>query len=94
MSSNLSAVPASNMAIMEVNFPSGYTADIDTLPSLEAYQNVQKVETKNDDTTVILYFSNITTLEYCPTVSAFRVHKTAKHRPVPVVIYDYYDSCK
>lgn len=32
--------------------------------------------------------------EYCPTVSAFRTHKVAKQKPVPVTIYDYYDSCK
>lgn len=84
----------SNMAVMEVNFPSGFTADVDSLPSLEVSQNVQKVETKNGDTTVILYFNNLTQIEYCPTVSAYKTHKVAKHRPVPVVIYDYYDSCK
>lgn len=32
--------------------------------------------------------------EYCPTVSAFRTHKVAKQKPVPVSVYDYYDSCK
>lgn len=32
--------------------------------------------------------------EYCLTVSAFRTHKVAKQKPVPVTIYDYYDSCK
>lgn len=30
--------------------------------------------------------------EYCPTISAFRTHKVAKQKPVPVTIYDYYDS--
>lgn len=85
---------ASNMAVMEVTFPSGFTADVDSLPSLEVSQNVQKVETKNSDTTVVLYFNNFTTYEYCPTVSAFRTHKVAKQKPVPVILYDYYDSCK
>lgn len=81
------------MAVMEVTLPSGFTADIDALPSLEVSQNVQKVETKDDLTKIILYFNNITRLEYCPTVSAFRTHKVAKQKPVPVVVYDYYDSC-
>lgn len=31
--------------------------------------------------------------EYCPTISAYRTHKVAKQKPVPVSIYDYYDSC-
>lgn len=32
--------------------------------------------------------------EYCPTVSAFRTHKVARQRPVPVTVFDYYDQCK
>lgn len=82
------------MAVMEVNLPSGFTADIDSLPSLEVSQNVRKVLTKNSDTRVILYFNNLTTTEYCPTVSAFRTHKVAKLRPSYIIVYDYYDSCK
>lgn len=94
MSRNLTETAESNMAVMEVNFPSGFTADTDSLPSLEVSQNVQRVETKNEDTTVMLYFNNISMIEYCPTVSAFRTHKVADLRPVYVTIYDYYDSCK
>jgi CD109 antigen len=30
----------------------------------------------------------------CPTVQAYRVFKVAEQRKVPVVMYDYYDSCK
>lgn len=82
------------MAVMEVNLPSGFTADVDSLPSLEVSQNVQKVETSHGLTKIILYFNNISRTEYCPTISAFRTHKVAKQKPVPVVIYDYYDSCK
>ncbi|KAJ3654530.1 hypothetical protein Zmor_013712 [Zophobas morio] len=95
VSRNLSVSPESNMAVMEVNLPSGFTADVDSLPSLEVSQNVQKVETKNSLTKIVLYFNNITSLyEYCPTISAFRTHKVAKQKPVAVVIYDYYDSSK
>ncbi|KAI4464831.1 macroglobulin / complement [Holotrichia oblita] len=93
VSRNLSENSASNMAVMEVNLPSGFTVDVDSLPSLEVSQNVQKVETKND-TTVVLYFHNTTIQEYCPTVSAFRTHKVAKQKPVAVTIYDYYDSSR
>lgn len=79
---------------MEVNLPSGFTADVDALPSLQVSQNVKLVETKNRDTTVILYFEKMVRDEYCPTVSAFRTHKVAQQRPAPVLIYDYYDTCK
>ncbi|KAK5646677.1 hypothetical protein RI129_005141 [Pyrocoelia pectoralis] len=94
VSKNLTSQPESNMAVMEVSLPSGFTADLDSLPSLEVSQHVQKVETKNGHTTVILYFNNLTIFEYCPTVSAFRTHKVAKQKPVPVIVYDYYDSSR
>ncbi|XP_012136997.1 thioester-containing protein 1 allele R1 isoform X2 [Megachile rotundata] len=84
----------SNMVVMEVNLPSGFTVDRDSLPSLEVSQNVKRVETKNGDTMVILYFDEMNRQEYCPTVSAFRTHKVAKQKPVAVSIYDYYDSSR
>ncbi|XP_076646328.1 thioester-containing protein 1 allele R1 isoform X2 [Halictus rubicundus] len=84
----------SNMVVMEVSLPSGFTVDKDSLPSLEVSQNVKRVETKEGDTVVILYFDKMDRREYCPTVSAFRTHKVAKQKPVPVTVYDYYDSSR
>lgn len=84
----------SNMAVMEVEFPSGMTVDSDTLPSLENYQAVKKVETKNGDSVVVLYFDSLNRTESCPTLSAFRTHKVANQKPASVIIYDYYDTGK
>lgn len=84
----------SNMAVMEVQFPSGFTADLDTLPSLEVSENVMKVETKNADTVVVVYFDHLTRKELCPTLDAFRTQKVAEQRRAAVTIYDYYDNCK
>ncbi|XP_067205128.1 thioester-containing protein 1 allele R1-like isoform X2 [Linepithema humile] len=84
----------SNMAVMEVSLPSGFTVDRDSLPSLEISSHVKRVETKEGDTMVVLYFDKMVKQEYCPTVSAFRTHKVAKQKPVPVSIYDYYDSSR
>lgn len=94
----ISFVPAgiynqSNMAVMEVQFPSGFTADLDTLPSLEVSENVKKVETKDGDTVVIVYFDHIGRKEICPTLDAFRTHKVAMQKPAAVTLYDYYDNC-
>ena len=47
------------MAVMEVSFPSGFTVDQDALPSLELTQHVKRVETKNGDTMVVLYFDKV-----------------------------------
>lgn len=81
------------MAVMEVQFPSGFTADLDTLPSLEVSENVMKVETKNADTVVVVYFDHLTRKELCPTLDAFRTQKVAEQRRAAVTIYDYYDNC-
>ncbi|XP_055295249.1 thioester-containing protein 1 allele R1-like isoform X3 [Sitodiplosis mosellana] len=84
----------SNMAVMEVHFPSGFTADVDTLPSLEVSENVMKVETKNADTVVVVYFDHLTRKELCPTLDAFRTQKVAEQRRAAVIIYDYYDNSR
>lgn len=82
------------MVVMEVQFPSGFTADLDTLPSLEVSENVMKVETKHGHTVVVVYFDHLTRKEICPTLDAFRTQKVADQRPAAVTIYDYYDNCK
>jgi hypothetical protein len=53
------ATNESNMAVMEVTLPSGFTVDGDALPSLRMSQNVKRVETKNGDTVVVLYFDKV-----------------------------------
>ncbi|KAK3922691.1 CD109 antigen [Frankliniella fusca] len=85
---------ASNMAVMEVTLPSGFTADRAALPSLEQSQHVRRVETRDQDTVVVLYFDKMVRKEYCPTVSAFRTHRVARQHAAPVVLYDYYDQSR
>ncbi|XP_055710660.1 thioester-containing protein 1 allele R1-like isoform X3 [Phlebotomus papatasi] len=84
----------SNMAVMEVGFPSGFTADLDTLPSLQMLEKVKKVETKEADTKVVLYFDNLDRTERCPTLTAFRTFKVAHQKPAAVTVYDYYDNAR
>jgi hypothetical protein len=54
----------------------------------------QKLETKHDDSVVIIYFKSIGEEELCPTLSAFRVQKVAKQKPSSILVYDYYDTGK
>ncbi|XP_065223295.1 CD109 antigen-like isoform X2 [Planococcus citri] len=84
----------SNMAVMEINLPSGFTADMDSLPSLLLSNLVKKVETRDGDTAIVLYFDKMTKKEICPTISAHRVHRVAHQRSVPIVEYDYYDQTR
>ncbi|EDW65046.2 thioester-containing protein 1 allele R1 [Drosophila virilis] len=84
----------SNMAVMEVQLPSGFVVDTDTLPTLESSERIKKVETQQRNTKVIIYFDYLDRREVCPTLHAYKTVKVTKHRPVPVVMYDYYDNAR
>ena len=43
----------SNMAVMEVTLPSGFTIDKDSLPALRRYKGVKRVDSMSGDTKVI-----------------------------------------
>ncbi len=43
---------SSNMAVMEVNLPSGFTADKDALPALRRFKGVKRVDSERGDTKV------------------------------------------
>lgn len=49
---------SSNMVVMEVTLPSGYTVDNDALPSLQG-KDIKRVETKDGDSVVMLYFDKV-----------------------------------
>jgi len=91
----LSNDTSSNMAVMEVFMPSGWTVNKDSLPALVTRANkVKKVETERDDTKVVVYFETIGKKEKCLTMEAFRTHRVANQKPAPVVVYDYYDQSR
>lgn len=54
----------------------------------------QKIETKDGETVVVVYFDDIGSEKICPEFKALRIHSVAKQKPAPIVIYDYYDSSK
>ncbi|KPM04179.1 A-macroglobulin receptor-like protein [Sarcoptes scabiei] len=82
------------MAVMEVELPSGYNADLEALPAITRAKVVKRVETSNNDETVFVYLDRVTRDEVCITVPAHRTHHVANNKPVPVTIYDYYDRSK
>merc|ERR1719510_1910173 len=90
----------SNMAVMEVNLPSGFTADLDSLPALRRYKGVKRVESDKGDTRIILYFDGLkspsptASNEVCPTIAAFRTLRVARQKPAHVLVYDYYDQSR
>lgn len=83
----------SNMAVMEIALPSGYTAETEALIAIEAVDRVKRTETKNSDSTVIVYFDGLKPADSkCVPVRASKTHAVAKQKPAAVTVYDYYET--
>ncbi|CAG2120221.1 unnamed protein product, partial [Medioppia subpectinata] len=75
------------MAVMDVELPSGYVADVESLPK---DNQIKRIDTTKGDTNVI-YFDKITKDDICLTIPAHRVHRVADNKAVPITVYDYYN---
>ncbi|ODM93569.1 hypothetical protein Ocin01_13117 [Orchesella cincta] len=85
----------SNMAVMEVNVPTGYAVNTDRLQNLLHYPQIKRFDTADADSKVIVYFESLKeNQEVCPTVSAYRVYPVAKQASAYVTMYDYYDNSR
>lgn len=82
---------ASNMAVLDVELPSGYVADTEALDGLRRAKSVKRVDTSDGDTRVTIYLDKVTREEQCVTVPAYKAAMVSNNRPVPVHIYDYYN---
>ncbi|XP_034490951.1 CD109 antigen isoform X4 [Drosophila innubila] len=83
----------SNMAVMEIALPSGFVGDLDSFGKIESIDRVKRIETKNSDSTVIVYFDSLTPGDVkCLPVEGIRAHSVAKQKPAAVSLYDYYET--
>lgn len=82
----------SNMALVEVFFPSGIVADKNSVQDLSIGRNIQKTELRFGGTSLVVYYLHLNAQPNCFGVSAERHFKVALHRPAHVVVYDYYDN--
>lgn len=86
-------VKSSNMVVMEIALPSGYTTHNDSLEPIRKVSRVQRVETKNDDTVIVVYFEQLCTGEPVSLdILADKSHAVDKLKPAPITIYDYYNA--
>ncbi|XP_050415360.1 CD109 antigen isoform X2 [Patella vulgata] len=75
-----------SMSVIEVGVPTGFEADISTLPELP---NLSKHET--GDRKLTLYFDQVSHDWTCMDIQMNMFDPVAKGQPVPVRIYDYYE---
>lgn len=85
-----------NMAIIEAELPSGFTADLaSTKTALASVKGFKKVETKKGNTVIVVYLDNLSsTSELCLQVVAYRLCQVAGQKPVAVTVQDYYRTGK
>uniref|UniRef100_A0A4Y0BEL0 TEP1-F n=1 Tax=Anopheles funestus TaxID=62324 RepID=A0A4Y0BEL0_ANOFN len=81
----------SNLAHIEVAFPSGYVVDQNPISEQTSFNPIQKTEIRYGGTSVVVYYNNMGIERNCFTVTAYRRFKVALKRPAYVVVYDYYD---
>lgn len=83
----------SNMAVMEISLPSGYITHIDNLAAIQNDPRVQRVETKNDDTIIVIYFERLVVGEQSSfDIFANKSHAVENLKTSPITIYDYYNT--
>ncbi|RWS11259.1 CD109 antigen-like protein [Dinothrombium tinctorium] len=83
----------SGMTVMEISLPSGYTADLESLHEIKK-SDVKRVETKAENTVVVVYFDALTESETSVPITAIQNVKMADLKPVPIIVYDYYEKSK
>ncbi|XP_053668783.1 thioester-containing protein 1 allele S3-like [Anopheles marshallii] len=81
----------SNMALIEVNFPSGYVVDRNPISEQTTANPIQNTEIRYGGTSVVVYYNNMGIELHCFTVTAYRRFKVAPNSLVYVVAYDYYN---
>ncbi|XP_055894423.1 CD109 antigen isoform X4 [Biomphalaria glabrata] len=82
----LGSGPSSAMAVQEIGIPSGFEADLESIPQLDI---LKRIETQNKK--VILYFDQIGTTPVCLNFRAVRTGLVAKSQPAAIRVYDYYE---
>ena len=85
---------SSNMAIVEVNLPSGYAVDRDSLDDLKEVADYKRYDLENGDSRVSVYFDSLSSAPTCFNVVGNRIFKIGNPAAAYVTVYDYYDTTR
>uniref|UniRef100_A0AAG5D6V6 TEP1-F n=2 Tax=Anopheles atroparvus TaxID=41427 RepID=A0AAG5D6V6_ANOAO len=84
----------SNMALVEVNFPSGYVVDNDPITNPTGDKPIRKIEIRFGATSVVVYYDNMDMGLNCFTITAYRRFHVALSRPAHVLVHDFHEKEK
>lgn len=84
----------SNMVVLELEFPSGFKFDNDCRQELLKNKEIKRVETKDGDTSIAVYFDEMGKVPQNLKITALKSHEVSNLKPAEVKVYDYYDNGK
>lgn len=85
----------SDMFVIEAELPTGYTTGSEKLKEIRDFTTILFTETKKSDTVAIIYLHGLQAdHEMCFSFEATKIYEIAERKPVPVVIYDYYNKAR
>ena len=86
---------SSNMAIAEVNLPSGYAVDSDSLGKLKEVGGYKRYDLENGDSRVSVYFDSLSVEKTtCFNLVSDRFFKVGNPAATYIKVYDYYDTTR
>ncbi|XP_013108377.2 thioester-containing protein 1 allele R1 isoform X3 [Stomoxys calcitrans] len=82
-----------NMVILEIQFPSGFTANAHNIEKLRDEEHISRIDIQNAATKVMFYFEKLEgNEEQCLTILADRGHEVSSLKPCPIIMYDFYND--
>ncbi|KNC22899.1 hypothetical protein FF38_00367 [Lucilia cuprina] len=90
--SNIQNEITTNMVIMEANLPSGFKSNAEKDMILRENNIVQKIESKNSESTIILYLDKLQpNISHCLEIPAEKTSEILMAKPSAIIMYDYYN---
>ncbi|XP_075152793.1 thioester-containing protein 1 allele S1-like [Haematobia irritans] len=82
-----------NMVILEVQFPSGFTANPENIEKLRDEEFISRIDSRNDGTKLMIYFEKLEgNEEQCLNILADKGFQVDSLKPSAIVMYDFYDD--
>uniref|UniRef100_A0A182W9G4 TEP1-F n=1 Tax=Anopheles minimus TaxID=112268 RepID=A0A182W9G4_9DIPT len=82
----------SNLALVEVNFPSGYIVKRESVMDTTGRNPYKNVEFRYGQTSMVVYYDSLGQEENCFTVTANRLFRVAFQRSAYVLVHDSYNT--
>lgn len=80
---------------MEINLPTGFQSDAAYTINRNEYKNLERIESKHDNTLIIIYFAPLKVLEKnCLKINIIKISDVMELQPGSIKIYDYYNATR